>query len=53
MCDGRAGLIPRTNVGCSGVPSASLGGGSSKSLVVVRKCRLSRLSFPRGGRRGE
>lgn len=31
----------------------SLSGGSGERLVVVRKRRLSRLSFPRGGRRGE
>lgn len=31
----------------------SLGGGSGERLVVVRKRRLSRLPFPRGGRRGE
>lgn len=53
MFDGRAGLISRTKVGCGGVQSVSLGGGSGERLVVVRKRRLSRLSFPRGGRRGE
>lgn len=52
MGDGRAGLIARTKVGGSGVPGLSLGGGSGARLGVVRKRRLSRLSLPRGGRRG-